>query len=104
MPGLDPSPTTRTASTSSSPGLLGHTPVPLVPRRNAVDAFDGLRVRDDRKRGGLTQDGQRLPVDVVDGVATGVVVRAERDAGAPTPKPRLHFGFPLPRACGQAAG
>jgi hypothetical protein len=69
--------------------------VPLVSRRNAVDTFDGLRVRDDRKRGGLTHDGQRLPVDVVDGVATGVVVRVERDACATAPKPRLHFGFPL---------
>ena len=73
----------------------GRTPVPLVPRRNPVDAFDRLRVRAYCERHGLTHHRQRLPVDVVDGVATGVVVRVERDACATAPKPRLHFGFPL---------
>ena len=47
---------TRTACTSSSRGWLGHTPVPLVPRRNAVDAVDRLRIAADRERERRTHD------------------------------------------------
>ena len=44
-----------------------------------------------------------MPVDVVDPVAVGVVVRVEGDTGPSAPKPRLHLGFLLRRTSGRAA-
>src|SRR5688572_22336820 len=76
-------------------GRLGSAPMPLIPRRNTVDALDRLRVGADRERRSRTHHGQRSPVDVIDRVLRCPIVRIERHPPPSTPKPSLHFGFPL---------
>lgn len=59
--------------------------VPLVVWRHTVDPTDGLRVASDGESDARTHDGQRFPVDVVDGVAWALEVRIERHAGLAAP-------------------
>ena len=64
-------------------GSLRRTPVPLIPRRHPVDAVDRLGVAahgEGHRRG---HDLQRVPVDVVDRVARGVIVRSKAIPGWP---------------------
>jgi len=54
-------------------------PAARLAARHPVDAVDRLGVGTDDERHTRTGDGERVAVDVVDGVACEVVVAVERD-------------------------
>src|ERR1700741_60896 len=62
--------------------------MPLVVRRDAVDAPDRLRIGAHRERRGRTHDRQGFPIDIGNCIPGTLEVRVERDTRLAAPKSR----------------